>query len=150
MGDYKHLSLYTKDNDDSTFADNHLCPRYAECDANSAPPSPVSMERFDILDNIPWRQSYMSLDEAGFQESIHRISDRKWKTNKTHIAAILLAIALLVIGCVVGVHVAMVRERRATTARCHVRGGGDKCKQPTWAECISRNGLGYCQGVVVI
>jgi hypothetical protein len=39
-----------------------LAPRYADRDMTSAPPSPASIQSFDILEAIPWRKSYISLD----------------------------------------------------------------------------------------
>ncbi|EMD65776.1 hypothetical protein COCSADRAFT_61289, partial [Bipolaris sorokiniana ND90Pr] len=59
-GGYRIFSPYT--DDDTAFANNTLCPRYAECDPTSAPPSPASIESLEIFDNIPWRRDYIALD----------------------------------------------------------------------------------------
>ncbi|KAH3912354.1 hypothetical protein HBI56_004690 [Parastagonospora nodorum] len=89
---YQPLAPYTDD-------DTLLCPRYAENDPTSAPPSPASIESFDILDSIPWRRSYISLDSNGASLS------RRWRTRKAQITALVWVLTLLLTGCAVGGYV---------------------------------------------
>ncbi|KAH6878265.1 hypothetical protein BKA58DRAFT_435968 [Alternaria rosae] len=95
---YKLLSPYT--DDDTTFAHNTLCPRYAESDPTSAPPSPASVESFEILDSIPWRRGYIALDNHG-RQSGNTLRSR-WMRNKVRAMVLLLLLTLLVAGCVLG------------------------------------------------
>jgi hypothetical protein len=90
---YQPLALYTDD-------DTLLCPRYAENDPTSAPPSPASIESFDILDSIPWRQSYISLDNSAGQS-------RRWRMCKAQLTALVLLLTLLLSGSSVGGYVAV-------------------------------------------
>lgn len=89
---YQPLALYTDD-------DTLLCPRYAENDPTSAPPSPASIESFDILDSVPWRRSYISLDDNGADLS------RRSRTRKAQITALVWVLTLLLTGCAVGGYV---------------------------------------------
>jgi hypothetical protein len=91
---YTPLAPY-RDEDDTTFAHNTLCPRYAENDLTSAPPSPASIESFDVLDSIPWRRSYISL---GNQTDRNALSKR-WRQQRARVIAVLLLFTLLCLGC---------------------------------------------------
>ncbi|ORY19725.1 hypothetical protein BCR34DRAFT_448740, partial [Clohesyomyces aquaticus] len=55
---YTPLSPYT--DDDNALSNNLICPRYADSDPTSAPPSPASIESFDILDSVAWRRGHTS------------------------------------------------------------------------------------------
>ncbi|KAF1939109.1 hypothetical protein EJ02DRAFT_266233 [Clathrospora elynae] len=102
---YRPLSPYT--DDDTTFANNLLCPRYAECDPTYAPPSPASIESFDVLDNIPWRRSYIPLDSGERRGSgvCNRLRGR-WLKNKSRGMTVLL-LTLVVSGCTLGGYLAI-------------------------------------------
>ncbi|KAI8937448.1 hypothetical protein NX059_005170 [Plenodomus lindquistii] len=94
---YKPLALYT--DDDTAVANTLLCPRYADTDPTSAPPSPASIESFDILDNVPWRRSYISLGRTSAQEAALR---RRWRYDRARILAALLLSTLVAAGCTLG------------------------------------------------
>ncbi|KAH7078420.1 hypothetical protein FB567DRAFT_596019 [Paraphoma chrysanthemicola] len=106
---YSPLPPYS-DHEDSTFANNLLCPRYAENDPTSAPPSPASIESFDVLDSIPWRQSYISID-SGHEGTRLR---RQWAKYRTRIFAVLLLLVLLVTGCAVSTYLALAHYQSKT------------------------------------
>lgn len=88
----------------TTFTDTLLCPRYAESDPSSAPPSPASVESFDVLDNVPWRRSYISLDCGERQVGLRRRSTTR---RACRVAGLVLGVFVLN-GCMVG-GVGMVR-----------------------------------------
>lgn len=94
---YKPLASYT--DDDTTIASNLLYPRYADTDPTSAPPSPASIESFDILDNVPWRRSYISL---GPSSRHNETLGRRLKRNRARLLAILLLFTLVAAGCTLG------------------------------------------------
>ncbi|KAA8615036.1 hypothetical protein PtrSN002B_003965 [Pyrenophora tritici-repentis] len=98
LGAYSLLSPYS--DDDTAFAHNTLCPRYAELDPTSAPPSPASIESFEILDSIPWRRGYISLDTPARRGSTTLLE--RWMRNKLRAIAMLFLVALAVAGCILG------------------------------------------------
>ncbi|KAL6703789.1 hypothetical protein ACN47E_009088 [Coniothyrium glycines] len=100
---YHPILPYTED--DNETAANFLCPRYAEADPTSAPPSPASLESFDILDNIPWRQSYISLSAPSFR-------DAQLKRPRARLlVAVLLVLFLLALGCSIAGFIAVKRTK---------------------------------------
>lgn len=105
---YKPLAPYS--DDDTTFANNLLCPRYAENDLTSAPPSPASIESFDVLDSIPWRRSYISLDNGAGSGRLRK----QWKRHRAQAIALLLLFLLAMTGCGVGGYMA-VRHGKSNT-----------------------------------
>ncbi|KAF1913820.1 hypothetical protein BDU57DRAFT_323708 [Ampelomyces quisqualis] len=100
--DYKPLTPYS-DLDDTAFANTTLCPRYAEDDPTSAPPSPASIHAFDVLDSIPWRRSYISLD-PGTEHARLRV---RWKNQKLRAIVFFLLVAMLGLGCGVAAYTAV-------------------------------------------
>lgn len=135
---YLPLAPYT--DEDTTFANHVLCPRYAENDPTSAPPSPASLESFDILDSIPWRRSYISLDTpAGESSTFRHALANRWRKHRARVIAITLLLALLLTGCTLA---AYITSQTHLTTQCLARNGGEKCKQAQWAKCIAHNGLG--------
>jgi hypothetical protein len=105
-GGYTPLAPYSDEND-TTFAHNTLCPRYAENDLTSAPPSPASIESFDVLDSIPWRRSYISLGN----ETNHSTLRRRWRKHRARAIAVILLFTLLCLGCGTGVSIALQRRQ---------------------------------------
>jgi hypothetical protein len=101
-GGYTPLAPYS-DANDTTFAHNTLCPRYAENDLTSAPPSPASIESFDVLDSIPWRRSYISLGNETDRSAL----SRRRRRHRARAIAVLLLLTLLCLGCGVGVSIAL-------------------------------------------
>jgi hypothetical protein len=99
---YKPLTPYS-DSDESVFANTTLCPRYAENDLTSAPPSPASIESFHVLDSIPWRRSYISLDTA----TEHAKLRMRWKKQQIRVIVLFLVVAALGVGCVVAAYMAV-------------------------------------------
>lgn len=95
---YEPLAPYT-DDDDTTIANNLLCPRYADTDHTSAPPSPASIESFDILDSVPWRRSYISLGPTSRQNEALR---RRSRQNRTRLLVVLVLFTLVTAGCILG------------------------------------------------
>ncbi|KAF1366136.1 hypothetical protein EJ07DRAFT_85177, partial [Lizonia empirigonia] len=83
---YMPLSPYI--DDETTFGNNVLCPRYADQDPTSAPPSPASIQSFDILESIPWRRSYILLDPN--QQRDYRKRWRKYRAQIITIALLLI------------------------------------------------------------
>lgn len=144
---YNPLSPYSED--DSTFANHLLCPRYAENDSTSAPPSPTELESFDVLDSIPWRRSYISLDIGAGEGGKYRAISKYYNRNRSRILAIIVMFILLVSGCALGAYLIMTRARSELREACIARSGApnvDKCEQIKWAQCIVRNGFGFCEG----
>jgi hypothetical protein len=135
---------YSDDNSPSSALSNAnlLCPRYAENDTSSAPPSPASIESFDILDSIAWRRGYTSHASGA--------RPRRWRNRKhrAHIIAIAVVFALFLIGCSVGAYAAIRHEAVKTRETCLTREGGERCDDAAWARCIASNGVGYCEGVM--
>lgn len=129
--------------DDQTFANNVLCPRYADQDLTSAPPSPASIQSFDILESVPWRKSYVSLDT-----DTHRDYRNRWRKYRAQIIAIMLLLILSSTALTLGISLAVQHSRGQLRSTCHSRYGGDRCAEPAWARCVIREGLGYCQGVM--
>jgi hypothetical protein len=125
---------------------NLLCPRYAEDDNTSAPPSPASIESFDILDSIAWRRGYTS---HGLGARPHRCC-ASWRNQKHRGLMIALAVvlALFLVGCSVGAYAAIRHEAARTRETCLAREGGERCNDAAWARCIAGNGVGYCEGVM--
>jgi hypothetical protein len=83
--------------------DNYLlCPRYAENDPTSAPPSPASIESFGIMDSIPWRRSYISLDDPAATSHTHQ----RRRARRRRVIALSLLIALSVIAVSSGAYLA--------------------------------------------
>ncbi|KAH7402681.1 hypothetical protein BKA66DRAFT_449281 [Pyrenochaeta sp. MPI-SDFR-AT-0127] len=141
---YRSLSAYT--DDDTAVANNLLLPRYAESDPTSSPPSPASIESFDVLDSIPWRRSYISLDSGSSQDRRLDRLRKRCRGKKTRIVAILLLFILFVTGCTLGGYLAVKHEKDKLKDNCYARNGGDRCAELTWARCVARNGFGYCEG----
>jgi hypothetical protein len=106
---YEPLIPYSDDND-TTFASNALCPRYAENDPTSAPPSPASVTSFDILDSTPWRRSYIPLGNETDSNRLHM----RWRGRRSRIIVLLLLFTTLVVGCAVGGYMA-VKHRKSKT-----------------------------------
>ncbi|KAF2030311.1 hypothetical protein EK21DRAFT_38754, partial [Setomelanomma holmii] len=104
--DYKSLSSYS-DHEDAIVANSLLCPRYAENDPTSAPPSPASIESFDILDSIPWRRSYISSDSGPDGRRLAR----QWKKQRMRVIVASLLLALLVTGCTISAYLAVKHEK---------------------------------------
>lgn len=129
--------------DDTMFANNALCPRYADQDLTSAPPSPASIQSFDILESIPWRRSYIALNsdtERNYRE--------RWRKYRVQIVVIMLLLTLSTTALTLGISLAIQHSNKQLRSTCLSRYGGDKCADPTWARCIIREGLGYCEGVL--
>ncbi|KAF2653953.1 hypothetical protein K491DRAFT_574122, partial [Lophiostoma macrostomum CBS 122681] len=88
---YTPISPYSTS--DHELSNTLLCPRYADADTSSAPPSPASIESFDILDSIPWRRGYTS-----YHSGLHGVRARDiWVKRKSQIVAVLLLVMLLVV-----------------------------------------------------
>jgi hypothetical protein len=98
---YRPVTPYS--DDEITFANNLLCPRYAENDPTSAPPSPTAIESFDVLDSIPWRRSYIGLDDGAEA----RMQQRLMRKHRAIFCALLAMSALLLTGCGVGGYLAL-------------------------------------------
>lgn len=88
--------------DETTIADNLLCPRYADQDPTSAPPSPASIQSFDILESIPWRRSYISLDY-----DTERNYRKRWRKYRAQIVAVMLLFILSTTALTLGVFLAI-------------------------------------------
>ena len=129
--------------DDTTFANNVLCPRYPDQDPTSAPPSPASIQSFDILEAIPWRKSYMSLGSDN-----GRGYRKRWRKYRVQIIAIMLLLILSTTALTLGISLAIQQSNKQLRSICLSRYGGDRCTDPTWARCVTRKGLGYCKGVM--
>ncbi|KAF2819923.1 hypothetical protein CC86DRAFT_471587 [Ophiobolus disseminans] len=97
---YRPIMPYS--DDETAFANNLLCPRYAENDPTSAPPSPTLIETFDVLDSIPWRRSYIGLDD-GVEAGLRQRLSRHW----TRLAALSFMLIMLVLACGVSGYVAV-------------------------------------------
>jgi hypothetical protein len=135
------LSPYT--DDDTTFANNVLCPRYADQDPTSAPPSPASIQSFDILEVIPWRKSYISLgSDNGHSYRKH------WQKYRAQIITIMLLLVLSTTALTLGISLAIQQSNKQLRSTCLSRYGGDRCTDPIWARCVIREGPGYCKGVM--
>ncbi|KAF2703878.1 hypothetical protein K504DRAFT_507401 [Pleomassaria siparia CBS 279.74] len=135
------------DDDDNALANNLLCPRYAENDSSSAPPSPASIESFDILDSVAWRQGHSSYNSRGGQVRACAILGSRWRDNKARILWILLLMVLLAAGGVVAGMSAWRHQRASARDECVRREGGERCREITWAKCVAVNGVGYCEGI---
>ncbi|KAF2022074.1 hypothetical protein BU24DRAFT_457971 [Aaosphaeria arxii CBS 175.79] len=129
----------------TTLADDLLCPRYADRDASSAPPSPASIESFDVLlDSTAWRRGEISLGGSGsaFSSSNNLLGacsclpwSRRARQQRQHrrpppqqgvifFFLILLALMLLACAALAGGTLAMRHETRRTRAECYRRSGG--------------------------
>jgi len=144
---YKPLSVSPYSDHDNELSNSLICPRYAENDTSSAPPSPASIESFDILDSIAWRRGYTSHD-SGVKARSCDVLRKRWPKNRAQIIVILLVFTLFLIGCAVGGYAAIRHEAASTRNTCIAREGGDRCEEPAWARCIALNGVGYCEGVM--
>jgi hypothetical protein len=99
--------------DESLFSNNDLCPRYADADPSSAPPSPASVESFDILESIPWRRSYIA--PGSYTHSTRRASPREillaqWKQSRVRVGVVattLLILLLILVGITAAGHLAL-------------------------------------------
>ena len=120
-----------------------LAPRYADRDMTSAPPSPASIQSFDILEAIPWRKSYISLDT----DTGHNYQKR-WRKYRLQILVAMLLLILSTTALSLGITLAVHHSNKQLQSTCLSRYGGDRCADPAWARCIIRDGLGYCQGVM--
>lgn len=94
-----------RDEEDATFT---LCPRYAENDPTSAPPSPASIESFD-MDSIPWRRSYIPLD-GDTENSRLRM---RFRRQKIRISVLLFLFALTVLGAGISAYLAVKHGRKS-------------------------------------
>ena len=90
--------------DESLFSNNDLCPRYADADPSSAPPSPASVESFDILESIPWRRSYIASGGSynNSRGALRRASPREalralWKRSRARVLAVVATLLVLVL-----------------------------------------------------
>ncbi|EOA81595.1 hypothetical protein ACJQWK_10594 [Exserohilum turcicum] len=110
-GGYRILSPYT--DDDTTFANKTLCPRYAECDPTSAPPSPASVESLDMLDSTPWRRDYISL--SSHRRASGNTLRARWKGNKLY--ATMMMVCLLLILAAAGSALAMYLSGRVEKSK---------------------------------
>lgn len=135
------LSPYIDDG--MAFANNILCPRYADQDPTSAPPSPASVQSFDILESIPWRRSYISLGP-----DTERNYRKRWRKYRAQIIVIMLLLVLSTIALILGISLAIQHSNKQLRSTCLSHYGGDRCADPVWARCVTREGLGYCQGVM--
>jgi hypothetical protein len=144
---YKPLSVSPYSDNENELSNNLLCPRYAENDTSSAPPSPASIESFDILDSIAWRRGYTSYDSGVKARSCDGLRKR-WRKNRAQIIAMLLVFTLFLVGCAVGGYLAVRHDGVRTKDTCVAREGGDRCEDPVWARCIALNGVGYCEGIM--
>ncbi|EUC34186.1 hypothetical protein COCCADRAFT_36139 [Bipolaris zeicola 26-R-13] len=108
-GGYRIFSPYT--DDDTAFANNTLCPRYAECDPTSAPPSPASIESLEIFDSIPWRRDYIALDPR--TRARHSRLRAGWMQNKVRatIVLVLLLLAVLAAGTALVLYLSVVHGK---------------------------------------
>ncbi|KZM19860.1 uncharacterized protein EKO05_0004125 [Ascochyta rabiei] len=138
---YMPLSPYI--DDETTFANNVLCPRYADQDPTSALPSPASIQSFDILESIPWRRSYISLDSG--TEMQYR---KRWREYRAQIVVVALLLILSTTALTLGISLAIQHSNKQLQSTCLSHHGGDRCADPTWARCVVRDGPGYCQGVM--
>ena len=144
---YKPLALSPYSDNENELSNNLLCPRYAENDTSSAPPSPASIESFDILDSIAWRRGYTS-HGSGAKPAACEALRKRWRKNRAQMIALLLVLALFLIGCSVGGYLALRHVSVRTKETCIAREGGDRCADAAWAQCIALNGVGYCEGVM--
>jgi hypothetical protein len=102
---------------------NLMCP---DSDTTSAPPSPASIESFDVLDNIPWRRSYISLDAGPSEYGSYAAMRKK---QRARMAAVLLLCVLVAIGCGVGGYLAIKHMSDMKLKQtCYARNGGDGCE----------------------
>ncbi|KAF2109303.1 hypothetical protein BDV96DRAFT_636335 [Lophiotrema nucula] len=138
--DYQSLSPYI--DDDNALSNNLICPRYADSDPTSAPPSPSSIESFDILDPVAWRRGYTSWDNGTGKVRTY------WRKRRSQIIGFLLLLLLLIAGCATGAYFAVRYEYGRLKNDCSARGGGERCNELKWAKCVSRNGLGFCEGIL--
>ncbi|KAH7127040.1 hypothetical protein B0J11DRAFT_505751 [Dendryphion nanum] len=135
-----------------------LYPRYADADSSSAPPSPASMESFDILDaGGAWRRGGGGMDGEGYDS---RARAKRWR--KTWWIVLFLILGALVLGGgLLGAgfgekwkgnngNSADGMSREEVRRECERRGGGEeKCSSDVeWAGCVVRSGVGYCEGVL--
>jgi hypothetical protein len=98
------LTPYTDDDD------HLLCPRYAENDPTSAPPSPASIESFGIMDSIPWRRSYISLDDSAVATRLHQ----RRRARRTRVIALSLLMSLSVVAVSSGGYLALQHGKSKT------------------------------------
>ena len=134
--------------DESTLANNLLCPRYAENDATSAPPSPASIESFDILDSVAWRQGHFWHHSRDAKARACGALGSRWQKNRSQIICAILLLLLLVAGCVVGSTIAWRYQNTKLREDCTRREGGKRCEEISWAKCVAMNGVGYCEGAL--
>lgn len=129
-------------------SNNVLQPRYAESIASDTPTSPVSIESFDILDSIAWRRGYTSHETHERRQRVYEVLRKKWRTNRTHVVAVLLLFSLFVTACAVGGWAVVRHQSAQLRETCLARDGGVRCDEPAWVKCIASNGAGYCAGVM--
>lgn len=108
-----------------------------------------------MLDSVAWRRGHAyaygwaSHGAEGKARNWNCDAVRKrWRKNRAHIIALLLVFLLLVLGCVLGAVFALRYEGDRTVGVCLERGGAERCVESAWAQCIARNGVGYCEGVL--
>ncbi|KAF2270847.1 hypothetical protein CC78DRAFT_610903 [Lojkania enalia] len=145
FADYIPLSPYA--DNEGTLPNNIICPRYADCDASSAPPSPASIESFDILDSVAWRRGHISHRDIEGKVSTYDALASSWNNKKSRMIGILLLFILLGAGCSAGAYLVVRHKKGGIQDECARRQGRDRCTETTWAKCVARNGVGYCEGV---
>lgn len=133
---------------DDTPSNTLICPHYAESDCSTAAPSPSTIESFDVLDSIPWRRSYISLDAKTGRPRFSEALRVRWRENKRRIIIIVLLFTVLVAGSFAAGSLAVERSRGHTREACRKRGDGSLCEDVRWAKCVSTNGLGFCEGAM--
>lgn len=66
--------------------------------------------------------------------------------HRIQIIVIMLLLTLSTTALTLGVSLAIQHSNKQLRSTCLSRYGGDRCADPTWARCIIRWGLGYCEG----
>ncbi|KAF2007220.1 hypothetical protein P154DRAFT_516992 [Amniculicola lignicola CBS 123094] len=143
---YNLLSPYT--DSDPSLSNTLICPRYADADPSSAPPSPASIESFDVLDSVAWRRSHTTYIPHVDKVRCCNNLGKTWRQRKGQVMALGMLLTLLLLVCSLGGYFAVRHERGKIREACYKREGGDKCTEFEWARCVVRNGKGYCEGVL--
>ncbi|KAF2643482.1 hypothetical protein P280DRAFT_254183 [Massarina eburnea CBS 473.64] len=145
---YTPLSPYRDSASPMSLSSNLLCPE-RENTRSSSPPSPASVESFDILDSIAWRRGYTSYDTHDVRTRAYDVLEKRWKRSRGQIIVALLLFVLFVVGCSVGGWAAIRYEKGQLVDACAKREGGERCNSDnTWAKCVATNGVGYCEGIM--
>ncbi|KAF1959005.1 hypothetical protein CC80DRAFT_546322 [Byssothecium circinans] len=144
---YTPLTPYLDTTSPTSLSNNILYPE-EESTRSSSPPSPASIESFDILDSIAWRRGHTSWDPQTVRTRACDVLRKRWKRNRGQIIAVLILLLLVLVGCSVGGWAAVRRGKGRVGEVCVKREGGERCGEGKWAECVARNGRGYCEGVM--